>query len=434
MLRLSLVVLLVLPAPLFAQARPDSGLLAEINAIKAIDNHAHPSPAAPAGTIDEQMPVADSVPPLGPPVLLRASNPQWVEAWRTLYGYVPPGGLVNNADLIAAKNAIRREKGVGYPAWVLDKLGVETMLANRYTLGPGLQPPRFRLVWHADPLLFPLNNEGGKATNPQVREEFNNSEIWLKRYAAEEKLELLPPTLDGYLEKLVVPLLEAKKKAGAVAVKFAAAYVRSLDFGNPTHEEAARVYARYLGSGAPPPAEYRLLQDFLFRRIARESGRLGLAVHVHVGAGSGPFFDNRGADPFLLLPVILDPTMRGTTFVLIHGGFPSASASRVLFAKPNVYADFSSQGFLSSTRELSQVIRSWIEFRPEKVMFGTDGYGLTPAIGWEEVGWLTSTSGRRALALALTGMMEDGEVTRQRASEIARMVMRDNAAKLYGLK
>ncbi len=434
MLRRSLVVLLLLPGTVVAQARPDSGLLAEINTIRAIDNHAHPSPAMPPGGIDEQMPVADSVPPLGPPVLLRPGNPQWIDAWRALYGYVAPGGVVDNARLIATKNAIKREKGLGYPAWILDKLGIATMLANRFTLGPGLTSPRFRLVWYGDPLLFPLNNESGKAANPQRREDFNNAELWLKRYAAEEKLRVLPRTLDGYVAELVVPLLEAKKKEGAVAVKFVAAYVRSLDFGNPAHEDAARVYARYVNGDTPPAAEYKQLQDFLFRRIAQESGRLGLAVHIHVGAGAGPFFDNNGANPFLLLPVLLDPTMRGTNFVLIHGGFPFASATRVLFAKPNVYADFSSQGFLSSTRELSQVIRSWIEVRPEKVMFGTDSYGLTHAIGWEEVGWLTATSGRRALALALTGMMDDGEITRQRASEIARLVMHDNAAALYGLK
>jgi len=31
-------------------------------------------------------------------------------------------------------------------------------------------------------------------------------------------------------------------------------------------------------------------------------------------------------------------------------------------------------------------------------------------------------------------MMHDGEITRQRAGELARMVLRDNARKLYKLK
>ena len=44
-----------------------------------------------------------------------------------------------------------------------------------------------------------------------------------------------------------------------------------------------------------------------------------------------------------------------------------------------------------------------------------------------------SGSKRISLAIALTAMMKDGEITRERALEIARMVMRGNALKLYSL-
>ena len=39
----------------------------------------------------------------------------------------------------------------------------------------------------------------------------------------------------------------------------------------------------------------------------------------------------------------------------------------------------------------------------------------------------------QALAMALTGMVRDGEVSRARAVELARMVLRENARQLYGL-
>ena len=39
-----------------------------------------------------------------------------------------------------------------------------------------------------------------------------------------------------------------------------------------------------------------------------------------------------------------------------------------------------------------------------------------------------------ALAIALTSMLRDGEVSRPRASELARMVLADNARKLYDLR
>jgi hypothetical protein len=71
---------------------------------------------------------------------------------------------------------------------------------------------------------------------------------------------------------------------------------------------------------------------------------------------------------------------------------------------------------------------------PEKVLFGTDAYPSTATVGWEETGWLANKTARLALAIALTGMMRDGQITRARASELARMVMRENAVNLYGLK
>jgi predicted TIM-barrel fold metal-dependent hydrolase len=71
---------------------------------------------------------------------------------------------------------------------------------------------------------------------------------------------------------------------------------------------------------------------------------------------------------------------------------------------------------------------------PEKVLFGTDAYPSSSIVGWEETLWLTNKSARHALAIALTEMINDGEITRERASELARMVMRENAVKLYGLR
>jgi hypothetical protein len=54
-------------------------------------------------------------------------------------------------------------------------------------------------------------------------------------------------------------------------------------------------------------------------------------------------------------------------------------------------------------------------------------------MGWEESGWIAARAGREALAIALSGMLRDGEISRSRASELARMVLRENAKALYGL-
>jgi hypothetical protein len=54
-------------------------------------------------------------------------------------------------------------------------------------------------------------------------------------------------------------------------------------------------------------------------------------------------------------------------------------------------------------------------------------------MGWEESGWIAADRARQALAIALSAMMRDGEITRGRALELANMVLRGNARKLYGL-
>ena len=55
-------------------------------------------------------------------------------------------------------------------------------------------------------------------------------------------------------------------------------------------------------------------------------------------------------------------------------------------------------------------------------------------LGWEESTWLAARNARKALGIALTGMERDGEITPARASQLAHMVMHDNAAALYHLK
>jgi hypothetical protein len=340
------------------------------------------------------------------------------------------------SELAGMKRRVMSEKGAGYPAWVLDQLGIETMFANNQSMGKGLDSPRFLWVWRANPLLFPLDNKEAKKSNPQREEDLISYERQRDNLLKELNLAKLPDTLTGYVGKFIIHTLERRKRDGAVAVKFHTAYVRSLNFADIPEAEARRVYEKFIRGGVPEASEYKALQDFLFRRIALECGRLNLPVHIHVGAGEGGWFYNSTASPFLLDSVLNDPKLREakTKFVLIHGGLPFAQATRFLLDKENVYADFSSQAFLTSKRELSGMIRSWLEFMPEKVLFGTDAYPLTTTIGWEEIGWLTTKSAREALAIALTGMMQDGEITRGRASELARMVMRENAINLYGLK
>ncbi len=140
-----------------------------------------------------------------------------------------------------------------------------------------------------------------------------------------------------------------------------------------------------------------------------------------------------GSAPHLLESAFNDSTLRGTNFVIVHGGWPLVGETQSLLSKPNVYTDISAISLFVAPTEVAHVLRQWLGEWPEKVMFGTDAFDGGPEQGWAEAAWLGTTSARRALGIALTGMMRDGEIDRTRAEVLARMVLRDNAIAAYHL-
>jgi predicted TIM-barrel fold metal-dependent hydrolase len=424
--------------PIAAQSRADADLLSEIFKIKAIDNHAHPlryvAPGEKADDEYDALPL-DTIVPFPLPVRLSPTNQEFIRAWHDLYRYSHNDmSEAHVRELMSAKQRVLNERGDGFPAWILDQLNIETMFANRVVMGRGLAAPRFRWVAFDDALIFPLNNEAAKRSSPDYRGFFPAEERLLKRYLGDLKVSALPPALDAYLRTVVTPTLERQKRNGAVAIKFEAAYLRKLDFDDPNEAKARLTYARYVRGGEPSAAAYKALQDFLFYYIARETGRLGMAVHIHCISGAGGFYRQSGSNPLLLESVFNDPALRKTNFVVVHGGYPFTKEMASLLSKPNVYADFSAQTFFTFPRELSDILRNWLESYPDKILFGTDAFSFGPEVDWGEVAWLSNSTARNALALALTGMMNDGEIDRGRAMELARMALRGNAAKLYGIK
>lgn len=422
------LMLLASPATLGAQAAVDSALDRYIAAIPAIDNHAHPMRpvphGAPADTEYDALPL-DGVPPFPVPWRLTLNAPVWGRAARALYG---------RGDSVAAvrSRAIAR-RGLGFPAWALDRAGIEIMLANRIALGSGLGPPRFRWVPFDDPLLFPLDTKAEAARTPDTRSLYPREAALLARDLRDIGVPAVPPTLAAYIDSVVVPTLQRQRQRGAVAIKFEIAYLRPLDFGDPDSAAASAIYARYRAAGTPAPGEYKTLTDYLFRVASREAGRLGLAVHLHVLETFGGFYTAQGATPGRLEPVFNDSTLRGTNFVIIHGGWPAVGETEAMLSKPNVYTDISMIDQMLGAAELATVLRAWLTRWPDKVLFGTDAFEGGPDQGWEEGAYVAAATARRALALALTGMRRDGEIDAARARALARMVLRDNAMALYHL-
>ena len=435
MRRVTLVVsLAVLMAAWPHAQRADPRLTAFISSIRAIDDHAHV--VAPDLERDQDydalpcdaLPASSALPPLN-----MRFGPQTLAAWRGLYGFAGRGAedaQVKGAR--AAQDVVRRRQGAGYFAWVLDQAGIDTVLANRVRMAGELAGPRFRWVPYDDALLFPLDNSGEKQRTADRRVFYEGEERLLQQYLKDGPVSALPSTLDHYLE-FVSWTLQHQKSAGAVAIKFEAAYLRALDFGAADRALAEQTFARYASGGTPDPAGYRALQDFLFRAVAGEAGRLGLVVQIHTGIGCGDAFDVRGSEPALLTSTLTDPTLQKTSFVLLHGGSPYERSISALITHSNTYVDMSLLEYLWSPSELARVLRPWLETMPEHVLFGTDAGPSGPGMGWEETTWIGSRQGRQGLSLALTQMVADGVVTAEQARSIAQGVLRGNAAALYHL-
>src|SRR5262249_24283876 len=209
----------------------------------------------------------------------------------------------------------------------------------------------------------------------------------LQRYLADLKVASLPTTLVAYVKTVVTPTLEAQRNGGCVAVKFEAAYLRALDFDDVPVATASGIYAQYAHGSVPSHADSKLLQDFLFRYIAPEAGRLGLAVHIHAFEGAGNFFRTDGADPLLLESVFNEAALRKTNFVIVHGGGVFASHAGAMLWKPNVYVDMSLMTVAYSSARLADILRDWLTEFPEKVLFGSDASALGPDMGWELTAW-----------------------------------------------
>lgn len=400
-------------------------LLPEIERIPMFDHHAHP--AYP----DDPDVDAMAIPPSHPPLRLRDTNPELIAAAKALFGYPYNDFLPEHAHWLVAKTqALRKAQGQAYFDHILDQLGIETSAANRVAMAPYLDPKRFRWVFFVDSFLFPFDNRALTARNPDEAVFMPMQEKVLRRYLQQAGRSGLPENFGDYLA-FVTRILEENQRQGGIAMKFEVAYFRSLHFDDPGRERAEAVYNKNRAGGVPSFEDYTAFQDFIFRYLVTEGGRLHLPVHIHTAVGAGDYFSLTKGNVMNLENVLRDPRYTRTTFVLIHGGYPFWNESIWLAAMPNVYLDSSLGELYAYPEEFAHVLRLWLETYPEKITFGTDAFPYNDALGAEVSYWLGVHSTRVALAAALAGMIAAREITEAKALEYAHGYLHDNAARLY---
>jgi hypothetical protein len=419
-----------------AQARPLPGpdvqqiyerMLPQIEKIPAFDHHAHP------GFADDPDVDAMAAPPdFSEALRTRDDNPELIAAAKALFGYPFTDLSAEHAKwLVAKKSELKKQyPGPAYFDMILDKINTESSVANRAMMADYLDPKRFPWVFFADSFMWPFNNEHETARNPDEGVYIPLQEKMLHRWMQQENVAKLPADFEGYL-KFISQVLEDNRNKGGIAMKFEVAYFRPTTFGDPAREQAADLYQRYATGGIPSEKDYRTFQDYIFRYLVLEGGRLHLPVHIHTAVGIGDYFNLSQSNIMNLESVLRDPRYRGTTFVMIHGGYPLEREAIWLAAMKNVYMDSSFGELAQYPSAFKDTLKRWLETFPDKVTFGTDCFPYNEVLGAEESYWLGAESSRTALAAALAEMISEKEITEARALELAHAYLHDTAVKLY---
>lgn len=403
-------------------------LLKQIDAMPMYDNHSHP------GFADDTDVDAMAAPPNESSTLrLREDNPEFVAAAKALFAYPYDDLEPQHAKWLADKaKAAEQSGGVAYFDTILDKLNVDICLANRAMMAPYLDPKRFHWVFFGDSFFFPFDNTRQTASTPDMGVYIPLQEKMLSRYKKQERVEGLPDDLAGYEDFVRRTMADNQQNRGGVAIKFEAAYFRTLQFSDPPREHAEAIYNKYHAGGVPTPDEYREFQDYIFRVMVDQAGKLHLPMHFHSAVGIGDYFSLQGGNVLNLENVLRDPRYKNVTFVLLHGGWPYEREAALLTAVKNVYLDTSFQSEMLYPSQFKDVLKQLLTLFPDKMMYGSDAFPFNQALGAEESFWLAARTSRTALAAALAELVEEGAITESKALELARNYLHDNAARLYG--
>jgi hypothetical protein len=422
--------------PAFAQARPYPGpdvqqlyqhYLEVVNNIPAFDHHAHP------GFADDTDVDAMAAPPGSAAFRERETNPELVAAAKALWGYPYNDFSGEHAKWLVQKKAEMKKQypGTAYFNMLLDKLNFDRGVANRAMMADYLDPKRFPWVFFVDSFLWPFDNSKERARNGDQQVFIPLQEKMFRRWMQQEKLNALPASFDDYLKFITQVLEDNQKNKGAIAIKFEVAYFRPLHFNDPPRSEAEAIYKKYVKGGVPNEPEYRTFQDYIFRYLITEGGRLHLPVHIHTAVGIGDYFNISESNIMQLENILRDPRYSGTTFVMIHGGYPLEREAIWLAALKNVYMDSSLMDVLMYPAAFKDTLRQWLETFPDKITFGTDCFPYNDVLGAEESYWLGTVSSREALAAALAEMVSSGEISDAKAVEMAHAYLHDTAVSLY---
>ncbi len=211
---------------------------------------------------------------------------------------------------------------------------------------------------------------------------------------------------------------------GVVAFKSIAAYRTGLDVRLPTRQDAEAGFREYKRGGGR--LAQKALVDHILGLALEIAARRGLPVQFHTGFGD-PDLDLRLANPLHLRAILEDEHFRSVPVVLLHASYPFAREAGYLAATyAQVYLDVGLAIPLLSVGGMKRALSQLFELGPaSKVLYSSDAHHVP------ELYYLAARRGREALGRVLDGIIRDGDLTAREAEQVARGVLRDNAAHVY---
>ncbi len=192
-------------------------------------------------------------------------------------------------------------------------------------------------------------------------------------------------------------------------------------------DEAERIYP---AAAAGDADAFKGLYMAVWLAAMLQCQELQIPLHIHTGftggLWNGPIANT---DPFLLVPILRQPRFLQTRLVLLHGSYPWIQhASAMAHAFPHVWVDI---GWTTPwiSQRIVECYRDLIGMAPvSKLMIGSGGHGSP------EISWLAAKTAKMALGEVLSDAVRLGLMAEKDAEKTGRMVLHDNAARMYGLK
>ncbi len=235
-------------------------------------------------------------------------------------------------------------------------------------------------------------------------------------------------TLEDFVKSLNLAF-EKEVKKGMTVVKIFIAYSRTLS-AEKVETEAARKVFRSLVNGDEDHIlsfkDAKPLQDYMLYRLLDLAKKYKIPVAFHTGlqAGQGNIIGN--SNPTLLTNIFRE--YPGIQFVLYHGSYPfGGELSAIAKNYKNVYIDMNWVWSISPTYS-ERYLNEWLETVPAGRLIAFGGDCMAVENVYSEL-----ASARRIISNVLCNKVRDGYFSEKEAKTIAKMILFDNASKLYNL-